>query len=137
ENVKRELCILGVDSPTDALSDAYDSRADVIDGYCRAFKVAPRQVGVIYRGDGALAGLDLFGSEQMFAHAFPKLLRGSALQVLTAGECQEGALTNDHRFLAEALTASGHRFPAVGLGEEMRIDSDSVGGGVLEVDGAL
>ena len=136
-NVKRELCILGVDSPTDALSDAYESRAHAIDGYCSAFKVAPGQVGVIYRCNGALAGLDLFGSEQTFTHAFPKLLRGSALQALTAVKGEECSFTNDYRFLAEALTAKGNRFPALGLGEELRIDSESVGGGILEVDGGL
>ena len=43
----------------------------------------------------------------------------------------------DYRFLAEAMTAKRNRFLAVGLGEKVRIDSGSIGGGVLEVDGAL
>jgi len=97
----------------------------------------PRQVGVIYRVGGVLAGLDLFGSERSFARAFPKLLRGSALQAL-AGYDKDGRSSLDERnFLRSALTAPGHRFPAVGLGEELRIDADDVGGGALHLEAGL
>jgi hypothetical protein len=137
DDVGRDLCLLGVDSPTRALSDAYDSRAEAIDSYCNAFKISPGQAGLIYRINGVLAGLDLLGCERTFAHAFPKLLRGSALQALTGRETQESSSSDDYRFLAGAVTAKADRFPAVGLGEELRIDADNIGGGALELDGAL
>ena len=40
-------------------------------------------------------------------------------------------------FLRAALTAPADRFPAVGLGEELRIDTDAIGGGALHLDGGL
>jgi hypothetical protein len=90
------------------------------------------QIGVIYRIGGALAGLDLFGSETAFARAFSKLIRGSALQDLV-GSVQ----LDDLPFLRAVLEAPADHFPAVGLGEELRIDIREIGGGALQLKGAL
>ena len=49
---------------------------------CNAQRAVIGQFGVIYRIGGVLAGLDLLGSQAVFARAFPKLVRGSALQAL-------------------------------------------------------
>jgi ARG/rhodanese/phosphatase superfamily protein len=109
----------------------------VIADYLAAFERQPGQVGVIYRIGGVLAGLDLFGSERTFARAFPKLVRGSALQAL-AGYEKDGQPTLDElHFLRTALAAPADRFPAVGLGEELRIDTDGMGGGALHLDSGL
>jgi hypothetical protein len=35
------------------------------------------------------------------------------------------------------LSAPGDRFPAVGLGEELRFDTSEIGGGAIELEGAL
>ena len=43
----------------------------------------------------------------------------------------------DHQFLSIVLSAPGDRFPAVGLGEELRFDTSEIGGGALELEGAL
>ena len=32
---------------------------------------------------------------------------------------------------------TGDRFPAVGLGEELRIDTETIGGAALQLDGGL
>jgi hypothetical protein len=109
----------------------------VIADYLAAFERQPGQVGVIYRIAGVLAGLDLFGLERTFARAFPKLVRGSALQAL-AGYEKDGQPTFDEpHFLRTALAAPADRFPAVGLGEELRIDTDGMGGGAFQFDGGL
>jgi hypothetical protein len=94
-------------------------------------------VGVIYRIGGVLAGLDLFGSERTFARAFPKLVRGSALQALAGYEKDGRPSLEELRFLRSALNAPADRFPAVGLGEELRIDTDGIGGGALRLNTGL
>jgi hypothetical protein len=135
--VDKMLYALGAASPTRALSDGFENRANVIADYLAAFAGQPGQVGVIYRIGGVLAGLDLFGSERTFARALPKLVRGSALQAL-AGYEEEGRPSLDEpQFLRTALTAPADRFPAVGLGGELRIDTEKVGGGALEIEGGL
>jgi hypothetical protein len=80
------------------------------------------QIGVIYRIGGALAGLDLFGSETAFARAFSKLIRGSALQDLVGFDKDGSVQLDDLPFLRAVLEAPADHFPAVGLGEELRID---------------
>jgi hypothetical protein len=122
DGVDKTLFALGATSPTCALSDGFDSRANTIDGFLDAFKVQPAQIGVIYRIGSALAGLDLFGSETAFASGFDK---GGSAQL------------DDRPFLRAVLEAQADRFPAVGLSEELRIDTGEIGGGALELKGAL
>ena len=137
DDVGKTLFALGAVSPTHALSDGYDSRANAIDDYLAAFSPQPGQVGVIYRIAGVLAGLDLFGSETAFMRAFPKLLRGSALQALARIDRDDGSHCDDHQFLHAVFNATADRFLAVGLGEELRFDTEEIGGGALEVKGRL
>jgi hypothetical protein len=135
--VDKMLFALGAASPTQALSDGFTTRANVIADYLAAFEAQPSQVGIIYRIRGVLAGLDLFGSERTFAHAFPKLVRGSALQALAGYEKEDRPSLDELQFLHSALTAPADRFPAVGLGEELRIDADGIGGGALRLNTGL
>jgi hypothetical protein len=137
EGVSLALSSLSAFSPTAALSDGYASRASAIDEYLAAFKPQRAQVGVIYRIAGILAGLDLFASEKDFARAFPKLLRGLALQALAGLDDNSAPGANDRQFLQRMFTARADRFLAVGLGEELRFDTEEIGGGALECDGCL
>lgn len=135
--VDQMLCALGAASPTRALSDGFENRAHAIADYLAAFALHEGQIGIICRIGGVLAGLDLFGSERALARAFPKLVRGSALQAL-AGYAKAGlAALDEHQLLHLALTASADAFPAVGLGEELRIDTGDIGGGALRLEGEL
>jgi hypothetical protein len=135
-SVEKCLESLGTPSGTRALSDGYTGRGTDIDEYLTAFTRQASQVGVVYRIRGSLAGLDLFGSERSFASAFPKLVRGSALQAL-AGYGDGVARGDEKMLLRRALTAPAESFPAVGLGESLRIDTDDVGGGALRVESGL
>jgi hypothetical protein len=137
EDVNEALGALYAASPTRALSDAFETRAEAIEAYVAAFKPLPQQIGVVYRIDGALAGLDLFGSEGAFADAYPKLVRGAALQALAGFEATHDRSLDERAFLDAALRAPGERFPAVGLGEEVRIDTAEIAGAALELDGRL
>ena len=137
DGVSAALCSLGVASPTQSLSDAYDLRANAIDGFLEAFRPEPGQIGVICRIGGVLAGLDLLGSEALFARAFPKLARGSALQALAGFDKDGSASLDDETFLNAALSSQSDRFPAVGLGEDLRIDTEEIGGCALALDGSL
>jgi len=137
DGVDKMLYALGSASPTRALSDGFENRANAIADYLAAFVTQPGQVGVLYRIGGVLAGLDLFGSERMFARSFLKLVRGSALQALAGYKNGERPPLDDLPFLRSALAAPADRFPAVGLGEELRIDADAMGGGALQIDSGL
>ena len=137
KSIDATLSALGTASATGALSDGFEKRADAIEDYLAAFKAEPGQVGLIYRIGGVLAGLDLFGSGRALARAFPKLVGGSALQALAGYENDGRPFFDERGFLIAALTASGDRFPAVGLGDELRIDTATIGGAALQLDGGL
>jgi len=137
DDVREALHGLGAYSPTAALSDGFKSRADAIDSYLAAFTPQPGQVGVIYRIDGILAGLDLFGSEALFARAFAKLLRGCALQALAGFKTNAATAMQESDLLDLALRAPVDTFPGVGIGKERHIRSTEIGGGALELDGGL
>ena len=137
DGVSKALFALDAASPTSALGDGFDSRANDIKGFLETLKPQPGQIGVIYRIDGVLAGLDLFGSKNAFAQGFAKLVRGSALQALAGFQMDSNAPLEDRQFLSVVLSAPGDRFPAVGLGEELRFDTSEIGGGALELEGAL
>jgi len=137
DGVTKALFALGAASPTSALSDGFNSRASEIDDFLKTLKPQPEQIGVIYRIADTLVGLDLFGSKHAFARAFPKLVRGSALQSLAGYQTDTKAQLNDRQFLSVVLSAPGDRFPAVGLGDELRFDTSDIGGGALEFEGRL
>ena len=137
DGVSKALFALGAASPTSALSDGFDSRASDINDFLGVLKPQPEQIGLIYRIGGMLAGLDLFGSKAAFAGAFAKLVRGSALQALAGFQTDANTPLEDRQFLGVVLSASCDRFPAVGLGEELRYDTSEIGGGALELDGSL
>ncbi len=137
DGVSKALFALDAASPTSALGDGFDGRANDIKGFLETLKPQPGQIGVIYRIDGILAGLDLFGSKHAFAQCFAKLVRGSALQALAGFQMDSNPPLEDRQFLSIVLSAPGDRFPAVGLGEELRFDTSEIGGGALELEGAL
>jgi hypothetical protein len=137
DGVDKMLHALGAASPTQALSDGFDERVNAISDFVGAFKLQPGQVGILYRIGDVLAGLDLFASQHIFGRAFPKLARGSALQALAGYEKDVRPSLDEPGFLRAALSAPTDRFPAVGLGEELRIDTDAIGGGALHLDGGL
>jgi hypothetical protein len=135
--VDKMLYALGAASSTRALSDGFNEHVNAIDEYLAAFAGRTGQVGVIYCIGGVLAGLDLFGSQRIFATAFPKLVRGLALQALAGYDKDGRPSLEELNFLRSALNAPADRFPAVGLGEELRIDTDGIGGGALHLNTGL
>ena len=56
DGVSETLFSLGVRSPTQSLSDSFESRTDAIGEFLEAFRLQPGQIGVICRIDGVLAG---------------------------------------------------------------------------------
>jgi hypothetical protein len=83
-----------------------------------------------------LAGIDLVGCKAAFAHAFPKLVRGSAPQSLAGFQLATKDRLDDRQFPSVVLSAPGDRFSAVGLGDELRFDTSEIGGWRTRVRGS-
>jgi hypothetical protein len=130
---------MSVRSATGALSDVFDSHGASIDDYVRRLRVEPGQTGAVFAIDGKVEGLELFDSPETFSKMFEKLVRSYALDALeTAGSPSAvPSISEAKAFLDELANARAQQYCAIGLGEEIRINTDVLIAGGLYVDETL
>ena len=130
---------MAVVSGTSAMSDIYESRGEKLGEYLTKFKTAEHQVGAMFEIDGAIAGLDLFDKEMTLSRVLPKLIRSFALDAVevSADQKKEASTERAAQFVGLMAEAVVERFPAAGLGEDLRLTGRMVSGGALNVDGAV
>lgn len=130
---------LGFNSPTAAMREVSESRGTSIDEYSHDIEVAEGQIGAIFAINGTAAGIELFDSPDTLRTYLPKILRSYALDAIAnrtpapvATEAGEAA-----RLLESILDLDAQAFPAIGLGEDLRLDSPSITGGALAQNGRV
>ena len=124
----------GAHSPTMAQADTYRSREDGLAALRGAFPLQPGQCGAVLAIGEALC-LDYVSQPGAFARLYPKLLDGYLLDALGRldGEPRDGLA----EFLAAVEAAPRSHGPSAGLGEDVRLASETVLGSGLELDGEL
>jgi len=130
---------LGYASPTSAMQDVYETRRHSIDEYLQGVSVADGQVGAIFAINGSAAGMELFDSTDTLRTYLPKILRSYALDAL-ANQTPSPAKAEDAeaaRLLESILALDARSFPAIGLGEDLRLDSPEITGGALTQNGRV
>jgi len=126
---------LGTGSPTGALSAVFERHASAIEECVRAFGCVPLQRGACFEVAGGLRGLEVFDRADTCARLLPKLVRGYAIDALarpngtpTTAWRSQAAVT---AFLGELAGSRTDRFPAVGMGLDLRFEGAGVVGGAL------
>jgi hypothetical protein len=123
-------------SPTGAAESLYhDSRA-TLDEYVQALPRLDGQAGALIAIAGELVCLDYVGRSDVFAGLYLKLLRGYALDAIERPAEKRLRRRAVERFLAAVREAERRREPAIGLGEEARLEGRAVGS-VLEHAGEV
>jgi hypothetical protein len=132
---------LDAESPTSAMAEMFERHAGPLDAAVAALRPDPGQTGAAFAIDGELVGIDAFDHPATFAGLADKLVRSYALDALdrppdpaAAGLVSAGALS---AALAELGAARAERFPAVGLGEDVRLSAPSWMGAALIHDGRI
>jgi hypothetical protein len=127
---------LRVDSATGAVHDIYAARGREIEDARARLAPRPRQVGASVYVAGAWAGLELLAGPGLFARAWPRLAAGYIADALgfDAVPVADGALESVLARVARASVASA---PAVGGGDELRLEGGEVVGAALLVDGRV
>jgi hypothetical protein len=131
---------LGVNSPTHALHDAYESRRGRLHQMLGAIRLHDGQLGAITAINGELWVFDYVSRPDAFASLHGPLAQGYALDALDRG--RDGAEA------PEPQTASGfallttdcpvlRRRPGVGLGENVWFTANGVAGSALVHEGEL
>jgi len=138
-DVADKVAFCQVNSPTFAMSDAYDESASKVDAYATAFRPVPNQRGAAIAIDGKPIGVELFDSPSAFARYLKRLVGSYALDAKeTAAAAARAPTTAEvQRFLDSIVAAPGERFAALGEGEDIRLRGNGIAGGALAVDGRL
>ena len=129
---------LGYNSPTHAIRDVYENHKSHIDDYLKDIEPAKGQIGAIFAINGCAAGVEIFDSPDTLATYLPKIMRSYALDALANQTAVAGADEGEAtRLLDSILELETQSFPAVGLGEDLRIESADITGGALSYEGRV
>ena len=125
---------MGTRSPTRAMRDSYENRRQSLEKYVQALPAVRDQVGVVFALNNQVVGLDLFDHPHTLNRILPKLVRSHAMEALREPDSvAEVASTNGARdFIGEIVDAATTRYPAIGEGEDLRLESEQIVGGGLE-----
>ena len=123
-------------SDTGAMSDIYEQRRQSIEDYVGAFRPQPRQTGAVFAIDGRIVGLELFDAAATFQKLMAKLVRSYAMDAIEkpATEARPPVEEVVRRFLEDMKAAALQRFPSLGEGEDLRLESATIAGGALAAD---
>jgi hypothetical protein len=126
-----------VQSATLAMADLYEGHRGGVQDYVKALPANTGQRGALFAIDGAVVGLDIFDSADTLAALLPKLVRSYALDAIeTLGRPEHLPTPRQAAadFLAQVSAAQGEAFPALGLGEDLRLTGPALSGGALVLD---
>jgi len=129
----------GTSSPTGAMKDMYEQRANELKDFENAFECLPGQRGCAVCLGGQVIAVETVSSEDAFRRLFGKIVRSFAVEALwkKAGKDKEPQRP-DHEavetFIREVETCREARHESVGEGYDFRYDSKSIIGSVLVVE---
>lgn len=142
--VSKRLTLSGTDSWSEAYGDYLESRSSDLDEIGRAFQCVDGQVGFVAAIGDEIEGLELVGDPGVFARVFQSLLKAYAIDAVDAAWLRDESPDEAaHRFdtpesflqtLAQAPVTAG---PSLGVGQDLRVEGESVSGCALECDGEI
>lgn len=130
---------MSVASHTEAMGDLYEARGEALAGYGQAFKPVPGQVGAVFALDGQVRGVEILDKPDTFARLLAKLIGSYAMDAIDTENPAERAPGPEEAgaFLARIGAASAKSFPALGKGEDLRLEGERLAGGALLVEGRV
>jgi hypothetical protein len=140
--ISNRLEAMAVPSNTGAMSDLYDAHGGNLDTFAEQLTPVAGQRGAVFGVNGRVFGLDLFDVEPTLRLLLPKIVRSYALDaVALAGRQQpnpegRGGEALVQQFLGELAATPVDTFPALGIGQDLRFQSEQLVGGGLWATGA-
>ena len=104
-----------------------------------AFHTVPEQVGFVACVGEEVAGLEVIGRPEVFAKAFPGLLRGYLIDAIDHAVVRSRRIGFDlgvrfdspEAFLSALARAEGRTSASLGLGTDLRVEDGRVSAGAL------
>ncbi|MCY4264006.1 MAG: hypothetical protein OXE78_04025 [Gammaproteobacteria bacterium] len=119
-------------SLTEAADAMYQTHRVNLDEYKRAFRAVDGQAGALFAINGETLGFDMFDSPATLARMFPMLVESFALDAIDSPmEERETPDPEPENFLKQTASVGVEQFPAVGEGEDLRLEGNGLSGGAL------
>lgn len=135
DDIDQKAARMAAHSPTRAAAALYEQSRSKLDEFQRTLEALPRQVGAVFAVNGAIAGLELFDSPVTWRKSMRKIVESYGLDALDHQEERPLRPRRDPaRFLAAVAGSEVDAFPAVGLGQDLRLKSPHIAGAALAVD---
>jgi hypothetical protein len=138
-DIKGLDCCLGVESPTGAMKDIFESRRTTLDEYVNEFKCVPDQKGLIVFIGDKIAGLDTLSRTSAYATIHPKLVKSYAMDALIPRRTRtaEPSVSQARDFLKEAAKCKERKYESVGHGWDHRLEGKATVGSALVHEGKV
>jgi hypothetical protein len=127
----------GVNSPTGAMHDVFESRRERLDTVAGAIEMHCSQVGTLAAIGGRFVVLDHVSDVEAFAAIHAPLVQGYALDALEAPDSDPPSIDDAREFVELLLGAECTLGPAVGLGDGLRFGFGGLAGTGLVHEGEL
>lgn len=139
DHIQAKLGSLGARSASSAMSDAYASRSSSVEEIAGNLRVEKEQRGAVFAIGSRIEGVELFDRQASFASLLPAIARGFALDAVEEENQKQLAPTHEEvSHLLHAVNAAAvRRYPALGLGEDLRLESSGAFGAALDVGGCV
>jgi ARG and Rhodanese-Phosphatase-superfamily-associated Protein domain len=128
---------LGARSDTSAMSAMFDTFHVSLEEFVAAFTPVRQQVGAVFFVNSRATGLELFDAPRTWLRLAPKLIRSYALDALDHDHepVRPSAAADATVLIGNLISSQASVFPAVGEGEDVRIDGAGVLAGALVASG--
>jgi hypothetical protein len=134
--IARKSARLQSPSSTSAMAAMYEKFDAPLDDFVRAFPPVDQQIGAVFLINGTCVGLECFDVPATWHKVSPKLIRSYAIDALDRQHARtEQSAVDADRFVNDISAATGAVFPAVGEGEDVRLESRDVIGAALVAHG--
>ncbi len=137
EDIEIKLSRMQVNTPTSAAAAIYEQKRHDLDRYREAFTPVANQTGALFAINGRAVGLDLFDSTKPLQNMLPGLVQSYALDAIDQFDgknCAEAApAATAESLLGDCAAAAVSNFPAIGLGQDLRLEGTGITGGALAI----
>ena len=137
DDIARKAARMDSYSETGAAAALYETHRERLGEFEKAFSPVTDQVGALFAVNGAVLGFDLFDSATTLTGFLPKLVQSYGLDAVDLGgraTSRSVAPEIAKGFLEETAAAPYEWFPAVGLGDELRLEASELAGAALVAD---
>jgi hypothetical protein len=137
--IERKAQCMNVQPETLALADVFRARADSLAWLRRRLRPTAGQVGAAFCINGMVEGLELFDAPETLDAHLVKLIDSYSLDALELppSETQPAAALQVKDLLKRICATEVQSYPAIGLGEDLRLRGEEVQGTALVAQGRL